>query len=541
MGLVSANTDSRRCTSTGRQCEGYTPLKPSNVVLRQLAPAPTVDSPRESRALEFFFQKTAPQLAGFFAGTFFQGSVLQVSLTEPAIRQAIAAVGILHEQTASATSPVSKDSSRWTTSIRLYNRSIRAIIEKTATDPNALPLIAMTNILFTCFEYFQGNPTTAASHVQNGINLLRAWRAKNGGSRAPWGQNYTSFEPHFMETEIAPLLSIFSINTSQCVAAPRTNVLLNPVDKSGRVVLADQFETLDEARIALMDLITAAVWRVELSSNQSAVPGPAPSPASDAAQIFTRTRHSLDEWRTNLANLTRRQKHTWTTKQTRAADVLTLMWHSTNFGLKSYTTTHETAWDAHRTEYEELINLTEAILSDRDRFPDEISRTLSLDFGMIFHLHIVAWKCRWPHLRRKGLDLLRRSPKREWLFESGHYHAIFTRIMEIEEAHLDLGPDIVPGEDVLPPEHVRIHDFSVVAQPARAGEPPTYAVTFASKPWGPDGPWRYATEIMHLENAQPGRAAVPVSMITRNAWQMPQGTNFLCANMIDSETYGLGQ
>lgn len=451
----------------------------------------------------------------------------------------MAAVGILHEQIALAKSPATKGSSLGSTSIRLYNRSIRATIEKATADPNSLPLVAMTNILFTCFEYFQGNPKAAASHIRNGINLLRAWREKDGSSRTLWGQRYTSVEAHFMETKIAPLLSIFSINSSQFVGMARNNVLLNPVDNAGSVILPDRFETLDEARIGLMDLITAVVWQVELSTNNSA-PESGPSPGLDAAQIFSKTRRNLDQWQTNFNDLTRRQKHAWNPKQRRAADALTIMWHSTNFGLKSYQTTSESDWDAYRTEYEELTRLTEAILSDRDRFRDEISRTLSLDFGMIFHLHIVAWKCRWPHLRRKGLDLLRRSPKREWFFESRHYHSIFTRIMELEEAHLNLAPGSVPREDVLPPEHVRIHDFNVAVQPAGAGESPAYAITFISKPWGPDGPCHFATEIMHLENSQPGEAAVPASMITRNAWQMPEGMEFLCVNLVGSEKCAVG-
>lgn len=345
-----------------------------------------------------------------------------------------------------------------------------------------------------------------------------------------------------METEIAPLLSIFSINATQCVAVARTNVLLNPVDKSGCVILADRdrFETLGEARVGLMDLITAAVWHVERLAS-SPVPGGGHSPNLDATMIFAKTRRDLDRWKANFNGLTRRQEHAWNIKQKRAADVINIMWHSTDFGLKSYQTTRECDWDTCRAEYEELIRLTEAVVSDRDRFPDEISRTLSLDSGMIFHLHIVAWKCRWPHLRRKGLDLLRRSPKREWLFEAHHYHAIFTRIMELEEAHLNLVPGTVPEEDVLPPEHLRVHDFSVAVQSAVPRDSPVCAVTFMSKPWGRNGPWKYASEIMRLETSQPGEAAVPTSMITRKAWVMPEGTNFLCANLIEPEKCAVGK
>jgi hypothetical protein len=179
-----------------------------------LAPAPGLGSRIETRALEFFY-KTAPQLAGLFAGEFFQGSVLKVSLVEPAIRQAMAAIGIVHEQAVSgrpsfnadgrATSKGRAPRKRFdplNVPIQLYNRSIRAIIDKAITEPNSLPLIAMINILFTCFEYFQGNCETAAAHIRSGISLLQEFRETQGVSVAPWGTSYRSFEARFMEPKL---------------------------------------------------------------------------------------------------------------------------------------------------------------------------------------------------------------------------------------------------------------------------------------------------------------------------------------------------
>ena len=65
---------------------------------KTLAPGSSVDLSAEQPALEFFFLKTAPQLAGFFSHAFFQGSVLRHSFTEPAVRQAMGAIGLLHER-----------------------------------------------------------------------------------------------------------------------------------------------------------------------------------------------------------------------------------------------------------------------------------------------------------------------------------------------------------------------------------------------------------------------------------------------------------
>lgn len=168
------------------------------------------------------------------------------------------------------------------------------------------------------------------------------------------------------------------------------------------------------------------------------------------------------------------------------------------FGVRAYEAQSECEWDIYRDEYEDLIRFADAIFSDRVRFPDELSRTLSLDFDLIFPLHAVAWKCRWPRLRRQGLDLLHRSSRREWLFEAQHYHAIFSRIMETEEASCGRPLGVQPEDEWLPPEHVRVGDFLVDGKPTPPGEIPIYQVTFFSRPQGSDGPLKSVTENMRL-------------------------------------------
>ncbi|KAJ5168817.1 uncharacterized protein N7482_004411 [Penicillium canariense] len=499
-----------KCTRTGRICDGYGTPK-STALFRALAPAPAIDDTREPHALEFFFVKTAPQLAGYFGGAFFQGSVLQLSLAEPAIRQAIAAIGILHESTATG-KWASKGNSPPNVHIQLYNRSIRTIINKVVAGPNASPVIATTNVLFTCFEIFQGNVAAAATHITAGINLLQAWRAKHGGPITAWGRRYTSFESHFMETEIAPLLSLFNINAVECAGGSRSKFLLNPVDERGVLLLATRFETLAEARIGLIDMITDATCICD-GLDDGRIHRPLTD--IDAVVLSQSVQRNLERWQANVDELIRRQKHTWDRKEQQVADVISIIRLATKFGVRAYEAEAECEWDAHRAEYEDLIRSADAIISDRVRFPDDLSRTINLDFGMIFPLHAVAWKCRWPRLRRQGLDLLQRIPKREWLFEAGHYHAIFTRIMEIEEAECGLPLGVRPGDDWLPPEHVRIRDFLVAAQATPPGEIPTYAVTFFSKPHGPDGPLESFTEQMRLGSSQGVKAAVPTNMIGR--------------------------
>lgn len=90
-----------------------------------------------------------------------------------------------------------------------------------------------------------------------------------------------------------------------------------------------------------------------------------------------------------------------------AADLDRVMWQSTSVGLLVGPEADETAWDSFIPAYEETIRLVESLIT---RHGDLLgSAAFHFEVGIISPLHLVAWKCRWPHLRRKELGLLSRA------------------------------------------------------------------------------------------------------------------------------------
>jgi hypothetical protein len=237
-----------------------------------------------------------------------------------------------------------------------------------------------------------------------------------------------------MEAEVAPLLSVFNTNSLEGGSGKHTDLFLNPVDDYRSIIL-DRFDTFDQARFRLIDLVTAVTWHFQRLDRELRY-----RHSSDVRipTVFKDPRKGLDQWSVNFDDFVQRQECCWTNKERKVATVIRVLRLSVEFGIKSLQTKCECDWDAYYTEYEEIIRLVNALVSDPDCFPNEVLRTVTLDFGLLFPMHAVAYKCRWSYLRRKGLDLLRRMPKREWLFFSQHYHKIFSRIMEIEEAYLNL-------------------------------------------------------------------------------------------------------
>lgn len=496
-------------------------------VPRALAPAPAVESPIEARALELFFHKTATQLAGSFEAAFFQGSVAQSSLVEPTIRHAIAAIAILHEEMSPRSTGREWDVHGPELPVQCYNRAIRALLHKFKAEQTSISMTSMANILFICFEYFQGNLTAARSHVKSGIKLLEYWRENTRMlDNKPWGQRYDSYESYFMETEIAPLLSVFRVNILDEEDVDDTRFYLNPVDRNGSVVLGDRFENIQQARAGLLDVIASASRRLQTVDEHIPIKNQAGEKANQITHIIPHK--IMSQWETNFVDLVSRQSSSWGIKERQAANIVRIIKIAETLGTRNYMTSNECSWDSARAEYEEMLSIADSLISDHSRFPNDGFRLLSLDFGMLFCFHLLAWKCRWPSLRRWALSLLRKVPKREWLLDGKHYHAIFSRIMDIEEGYFGTLPEEIIQRDLIPPEHARIYDFTVIPQPSPSfssspflgsslsGRAVCYAVTFWRKPMGLNGPSASVTEFMKLEASQSGETAVPSSLIDKH-------------------------
>ncbi|KAL6236139.1 hypothetical protein BDW75DRAFT_118163 [Aspergillus navahoensis] len=517
------------CLSTGRKCDGYAQQQsPTLKTPRELRLGATTITIEESRALEFFFHTTSDSLAGFLEGAFWKRSVLQLSLSEPAIRQALAALGSLHEYEGFRPASGCRTSTP-AIADQLYSRAIRSTREKAGTGETAIPIVVMASILFTCVEFLRRNSSAASIHIASGLKILRTWRQSTSAkTQQLWGKGYSSYEAQFMETELAPILTLFNLNVSEFGPFPRNRLILNAVRGCGPQ-LPERFETLREVRVGLVDLVTASI---ELFQTLDGEVERGDSPSDAVLSAATDLQISFEHWKRNFDDLLQRAKSAWSKQEVSAATVIKIMQLGSEMGLAAYLVSNECEWDNYRAEYEEIIRLAEALVTDSDHYPNELSKALSLDLGLIYPLHAVAWKCRYPDIRRKGLDLLLQTARREWLLDARQYHAIFSRIMAIEENYLGL-----PGQNMLPPEHVRVHDFFCHPQEVAPGDAPRYSATFLTKPYGPEGPWHLATEYIHLPTIGTGDIA-PSNLISPRRWANPDTTDPQTANKLKTSVFG---
>ncbi|KAL4743933.1 hypothetical protein BDV11DRAFT_201381 [Aspergillus similis] len=483
------------CQRTGRKCDGYArrPSTTSEGLPQELTVATTAISAAETQALEFFFCTTSSCLAGFLDGAFWKRSVLQLSLSEPSIRLAIAALGSMHESEASAHT---RSASANQAAIQLYGRAIRSTIDKASTGSLATSVIVMASILFTCFEFLRRDSAAAATHIGNGINIVRAWRnTSRVRHRGPWGRNYQSYEAYFIETELAPILTLFNLNALEFNEFPRSRIILNAVDNRGPR-LAGRFETLQEARVAFVDLVTASTdlfQRLDHDVESGAVPSP------DALAASEGLRERFSRWKTSFDDLLARRESTWSKDERDAAAVIRISRLGAELDLAAYGISKECDWNHRIEDYKEICHIAESLVSDPTHYPDELSKSLSLDLGLIYPLHA----------------LLLKAPRREWLLDT----------RQLEEEAIGEPESNILAANILPPEHARIHDFHCVFQPGVNNDVSRHAVTFRTKPNGPDKPWRYTTHYLHLPMSVTG-GLPPSNLFSCRRWASAESAVF---------------
>ena len=123
-----------------------------------MIPIPVFDpwgSDEESRCFDFFLNRTAFQLSGYWDSDFWSCSILRATHHQPAIRHAVLALGSLHERFDAGDRSVKItiwDKEEGGFALEQYNRAIQQLIKPANQGPPAVDVCLIACILFSCFE-----------------------------------------------------------------------------------------------------------------------------------------------------------------------------------------------------------------------------------------------------------------------------------------------------------------------------------------------------------------------------------------------------
>jgi hypothetical protein len=460
------------------------------------APAALPFDAEEGQYFQVFRTHTANELSGFFDSEFWTRSVLQESHSEASIRHAVVALGALYKtlEKYSESPPSSPDSNSVDTAPNHYNFALqqygkaiarlREAIQNNETRSQRTILISV--VLFTCFESFTGNHTSAISQIQHGLGLLEERRQQSKQQMVIKQKDVVEDELVQMFTRLAiqaksydmafhfPPPYVIRLTPAPNPTSPQSPS--SPIDApsatSFNALIPEIFRTSQEARASLDSLCERIMQFQEGLSSYYQGPNNILPQSLKASGLGFRTQ--LAQWAASFEPLLESRRRPKVTITERAGiDVLKMMQLMTSILFLMGFSTSEMDFDNHMLQFKEIIDLAKEVVVDEEltlaqskcgnpiscrhkqphnnvlHFPGltghqpgisqeddaytHIKASFALDIGIVPPLFVVATKCRDRKLRRDAIKLLLNSPRREGMWDSILSGRVGQWIMEIEE------------------------------------------------------------------------------------------------------------
>lgn len=417
-----------------------------------------VGTAQERRVFHRFQNFTIPALAGGSELDFWQSLVLKVGIQEPVIRNAIIALGTLHEDYQTRGGRYDANlihEPGYQKSLQLYGRALRQLNEQLATTEGNSPRLAIiSSILFTCFETLRRNDMTAIVHYRAGMReLMRQMSLRQSqaasNTLADEDRPNQTLVRQIPQDEMDIMLRVFArYDVQACTfAKPRAEPLTTEVPLSPPAKL-----NLKEVRHHLDNLLIAAYQLIKSDNgmyrywNVADVPMDWQIHVQRALETFQGWHHALETFFSDSGmSLQPAEAKSLLGLRLQIKVAIIMLKTSVNSG-------PETTFDQFRDEFEGMVSSVERVtqslaLIDADPL-DKESTPFTMELGIVYPLFFIASKCRESRLRRRAIAQLRKAGK-EGVWEGPIMAVVAKRMMQVEEKGL------ISGQRV--PERNRIH------------------------------------------------------------------------------------
>ncbi|OBT60934.1 hypothetical protein VE03_09272 [Pseudogymnoascus sp. 23342-1-I1] len=354
----------------------------------------------------------------------------------------VLAFGAYHQQISSLgyinwKSSNQADSSGVLVQFALYHHTKAAelIRESVSSADPPLQVIKVACALFTILEFLQGSRMAAISHLTSGMGLLEHQKVSHKAGRFDlWAESTLS-----------------SLSLSQALyGRPRSvrfpNLWVVPLPNEGRS--SPSFANIEEARISnfnLNGLVLVFVHKVE-----QAVDPQAPEITMEQKSLSIQ----LADWKVAVNILVAQNL---TEVEAEAIALMRVHQKISWIFLTCCTTQYQTTFDQHIASFESLLDILEPIITHlmiKLHMP-----MFSTELCIIPCLFYIAIKCRHPKIRRRAVDLLRKAPRREALWDAEEAALAAEAAISFEEC--DMYEIENKRHIILPPEERRLHDVDI--------------------------------------------------------------------------------
>ncbi|KAL4900401.1 hypothetical protein BDW74DRAFT_182730 [Aspergillus multicolor] len=459
----------RRCTDTGRTCDGYGvwgQSRPKTLTACLVYPPQTLPglAQDERRYLDRFRVLLTDKLTRPFGSRFWSSLVLQMSQSEPAVLHASIALTSAYDAFAPAQIQDTVSSITPTPFLlRQYNRAIQALVSNASlNDAVSVRVAAVSCILFICLEILRGDVNAMEVHFASGIKLLHQLQEQNRRLKTMDDKVLVKHTPEVFDDHLVDVFARLNLQFLMLGHGSQQKDAFVPSFQYGRGShLARRFCSVEEARQSIIPTLLAIVYLVKEIERVTLTSSIQPPPLT-AAMFEKREalQAAIDDW---IASY----NHSFTSNSASTpslgrlgllmlrtyADVATIL-------LDTCTSVKETAYDVHQAAFERIIARYRNIHStDYPLASDtcESDPTFMIDMGLFPPLYFTALKCRNHQTRHEALSILRQYVHMEGPWTGPMLARVAGHAVYLEERQFEAELAKTVSEAVVLPEFCRLH------------------------------------------------------------------------------------
>ena len=392
---------------------------------------------QEKRAFQYFVNRTAVELSGFYSSSFWERLILQASTIEPALRHAVIGIGALHEQYMNETLKYDIDGQSPAFAVSQYTKAIGHLRKSLANGTQAPLTALMSCILFVCFDSLRGCFASAMVHLYSGLKILRDLRFDS------------SADTDIIEENLGPLLSRLSLQSILYIETSTTEIRRDFVAQLSYIRLKDAevrdtYETLEDARTSLNQAVDG-LFRVFYLCDGNFLPltdrhnladakiGSLPinQQPSESYAMFAKYYPQLQAWNSAFEKFMTAKSQALNGKELRGAAVLKI--HATIVKIMAeacpgiddersvrVVMSDYATFEPFINEFRIIVSLCRSVIAaiEQDIKLGKPALNFSTDLGIVGPLYYVCCRCRDFPLRNEAMELLRRHPRREGMWDS---------------------------------------------------------------------------------------------------------------------------
>lgn len=446
------------CQTSSRQCEylddpNSAPSSQLKIVTwrpprpMRLSPSPDRTS-NDSRALRFFCEHVAASLEGAFPSSFWTYNVPQLAEAESAVFDAVLTLASLVESGQNARRNPNIGTLEASDFVAGKHSRTLQFVQNGKNEKFSSETVLVLHALLATFEMLRGHTQSVISHMLSGIERYHHWRSRHRAgppsskSPRPLSDNLATEIQDIYSTMICQTIASIHTTPAYCqVFTPSTIPSLPAVPMT--------FHSLSEAKASLDGCLafifhTAVARLYEESASPDSLARVGPHPAFAPYVLL----HRLERWQAAFDALIQAQEASLTGSAEQMAVLLRVQHITGTILTRLGPCTQETACDQFDERFREIVILGHRFIalwseiSPRSGTPP----CPSFNAGILAPLYFTASRCRDPTTRHQALELLRRGPQQEGIWQAEMLAQIAACIISLEETAC---PGARRSEDIL--------------------------------------------------------------------------------------------